>query len=62
MKESEYKKLSIQERYHYMRCETCGELFDMRNLEEVIEHEHGSQIGEELAAFLNEMYRKDGNS
>lgn len=54
MKGSEYKKLSIQERDHFMRCETCGEWFDMRNLEEVIEHEHGSQMGEELAAIALE--------
>jgi hypothetical protein len=25
---------------HQLRCPECGELFDMRNLESVLEHQH----------------------
>lgn len=27
-----------------MTCPTCGEVFDMRNLAEVFEHQHGAPI------------------
>lgn len=35
------------ERQHLVRCPGCGELIDMRNLAEALEHLHGEEFGEE---------------
>ncbi|TWB66650.1 hypothetical protein [Bradyrhizobium sacchari] len=32
---------------HYIRCPICGELLDMRDLGEVLDHLHGQEIEEE---------------
>ena len=32
---------------HFIRCTICGELLDMRDLGEVLEHLHGQDIEEE---------------
>ena len=29
---------------HYLRCPECGELFDMRDLRQVLEHLHDGEI------------------
>ena len=35
------------EREHFIRCPTCGELIDMRDLGQVIDHLHGQDVEEE---------------
>ncbi|WP_313754578.1 hypothetical protein [Bradyrhizobium sp. WYCCWR 12699] len=35
------------EREHFIRCTICGELFDMRDLGQVLDHLHGEQIPEQ---------------
>jgi transcription initiation factor IIE alpha subunit len=37
----------LHEHDHYIRCPICGELLDMRDLGEVIDHLHGQEIEEE---------------
>lgn len=32
---------------HYIRCTICGEMFDMRDLGQVLDHLHGQEIEEE---------------
>lgn len=32
---------------HFIRCPICGEMLDVRKLDEVIEHLHGQEIEEE---------------
>jgi len=44
------KKAEIHELQHYMQCNTCGEYFDMRDLSEVMKHEHEN---------LSSIQRKD---
>ena len=34
----EYEKLPPEEKEHLARCETCGEMFDRRSLDEVLFH------------------------
>jgi hypothetical protein len=36
-----------EERDHFIRCQICGELLDMRDLGEVLDHLHGQGIEEE---------------
>jgi hypothetical protein len=33
------QKPVMSDRQHFMQCRTCGEWFDMRNLDEVFKHE-----------------------
>ncbi|WP_192859598.1 hypothetical protein [Bradyrhizobium sp. DOA9] len=35
------------EREHFIRCPVCGEMLDMRDLSEVLEHLHGQEVEEE---------------
>jgi transcription initiation factor IIE alpha subunit len=37
----------LEERDHYIRCPICGEMLDMRDLGDVIDHLHGQEIEEE---------------
>lgn len=39
MSADELAKLPSSERVHFMQCGTCGEMFDMRSLDEVFFHE-----------------------
>ena len=32
---------------HYVRCTICGEIFDMRELDQVLDHLHGQEVEEE---------------
>ncbi len=32
---------------HFIRCPICGEMIDMRDLAQVMEHLHGQEIEEE---------------
>lgn len=34
---------------HFIRCTICGEVFDMRDLGQVVDHLHGQEIEEEPA-------------
>jgi hypothetical protein len=38
------------ERNHFIRCTICGEMLDMRDLGDVLDHLHGEEIEEEPAA------------
>jgi hypothetical protein len=40
--EKHLESLSLQERKHYLACPHCGELFDMRDLLAVLQHQHHS--------------------
>lgn len=35
---------------HFVRCPGCGEMVDMRDLEQALEHLHGEEIEEEPTA------------
>lgn len=39
-----------RERYQFIRCTMCGKMLDMRDLGDVLDHLHGQEIEEELAA------------
>ena len=43
MTEDEYDKLPSEEKEHFMKCLLCGEMFDRRNLEEVLFHHDHKQ-------------------
>jgi hypothetical protein len=44
----EYEKLPPEEKEHFAKCSTCGEIFDRRSLDEVlfhnIDHKHRPDI------------------
>jgi hypothetical protein len=39
MKPADFDQLSDSERQHFYKCEKCGEMVDMRQLEDVLFHE-----------------------
>jgi hypothetical protein len=39
MKPADFDHLSDPERQHFYRCEQCGEMVDMRQLDDVLFHE-----------------------
>ncbi len=39
MNMDDFNKLSEQERQHFYRCQQCGEMVDMRQLDDVLFHE-----------------------
>lgn len=40
------------ERDHFLRCPACGEMLDMRDLGQILDHLHGKQIEEEPPGAL----------
>ena len=60
--------LEKKEREHFMKCPDCGHWFDMRDLAEVISHEHWMPQKPEISfshvkmvGKENEVYIKFGN-
>jgi hypothetical protein len=39
MKPADFDQLSDSERQHFYKCEKCGEMVDMRQLDDVLFHE-----------------------
>ena len=40
MRDHDYDRAEEEDRLHFIRCEICGKMFDCRDLEEALLHEH----------------------